>query len=188
MTKQFIEVSTMAVKGIENYEPVQLIDSKSIIKIYRETKTNFCDQQFSENWTAWSDDKNEWWEHAPIILKFGTFCHEVCWMQEYDLLISADTINTSNNFNLYDLDEYPSHWRKDALSSLQSSIGRNLLGIDLLEAEVNYTPGSTSHLWIPYGIIFMFNATAFCIYNAFDSNGTTTIIPTGDEYRRINIW
>ena len=178
----------MAVNGIKNYEPVQLINSESIIKSYREMKANFCGQQFCENWTAWSDDKNEWWEYAPVILKFGDFGHEICWIQEYDLAISANTIDTASSFNLYDLVEYPSHWRKNAFSSLQSSIGRNLLSIDLLEAEVNYTPGSASHLWIPYGIIFVLDAAAFCIYNAFHSNAITTSVPIGDEYDSVKFF
>ena len=175
--------------GIKNYKPVALSGRESIRKAYGEARAFMLGQQLSSFWTDWSDNKGTLWESAPVILEFGDFSHELCWMKDEDLQISTNTIDINEGFDLYNFGQ-PSHWENNILPEFSPFVGKILRSVDLLEAEGQITSqtGWINRFWVPHGIIFNFEDATFCIYNAFDSNRITTSIPTGDEYRRINIW
>lgn len=175
--------------GIKNYDPSALFDTSAIVKAYQELKPRLRGQSLSSIWTVWPDDKNEPCECTPIVLQFGSYRHEICWEKFDDLMLSANMIDVSENFNLYSLDEYPSHWRKNALPDFLPLVGQNLVNIDLLEATVNYDPDKgANQLWVPNGILFIFERDTLLVYNTLDCTNVTTDIPAGEESRYVDIW
>ena len=175
--------------GVKNYEPAALFDTSAIIKAYQELKPHLQGQPLSGVWTVWPDDEDEPCECTPVVLQFGSFHHEICWEKTDDLLLSASTIDVSENFNLYGYDTYPSHWEENALPDFLPLVGQKLMNINLLEAAVNYDPDKgINQLWVPNGVLFIFERDTLEVYNTLDCTNMTKDIPAGEESRYFDIW
>jgi hypothetical protein len=151
--------------GIKNYNPKMYTNPSNIIEDHRTALEGLIGKNVQEIWVAWEQDKDEWFNDCPVIIRFENCQLELCAYKTDEYAVSFDKILVSQDLCWYGTD-LKLNWEKNKLEDLNFAIAKPVNGIEIIErCETN----ATDYCYLA-GIGFHLNYGYFAICNGLDEN------------------
>lgn len=155
--------------GIKNYKPSFCYSSDLMIKEKGEVLGSLLGARLKSIFIVWSQENNEFWFDAPIVLVTESKRIEVCCQKTNELSITENAIDLNDKINWYGDQRF--EWKEFKFYDAEFII----TGIKLIEllneiSNVSDKPEFKSEWWDLGGIQFSSSSEEVSIYNGFDTN------------------
>ena len=173
--------------GIKDYEPIFYTDINDFIKNQSKALRLLVRSTIEEIWTAHEGTNGEYWGDCPVILVIGGKQLEFCSIRD-EISITWDEIDVKGKLDWYGSQELNLEWRKNAIRSNRSFIGKQIEGIEIIQMkhEAYDLSGILLHsvLWLN-GIGFNTEDKYLSIINALDETGFSDVRDKNHMYTKI---
>ena len=173
--------------GIKDYEPIFYTDINDFIKNQSKALRLLVGSTIEEIWTVHEGTDGEFWGDCPVILVIGGKQLEFCSIRD-EISITWDEIDGKGKIDWYGIQELNLKWRKNAIRSNRSFIGKQIEGVEIIQMkqEAYDLSGILLHsvLWLN-GIGFNTGDRYLSIINALDETGFSDVRDKNHMYTKI---